>query len=232
MATASVLTREILPNLMPQGLLSFAVIIVFYFKEIILESPSKDINTNQEKKKYKKTKSKSSLSWPIKIFFITFALSLFFSISSEMLLSNSNLIVAIFIIITLFFLGTLFDMIGVACAACPIEDFTAMASRKEKGARESITLIKHADKVSSFCCDIVGDICGILSGSAGAVIVFKLSITGDSLQIIVSALISSLIAAIMVGLKAIGKVFAVNKSSKVVLMCGKFLSNFSGKKNK
>ena len=198
-----------------------------------METPNKESHINSEnKKKNKKGKSKFNLEWPIKIFFITFSLSLFFSVTSELVLSKSNLIIASLIIFILFFLGTIFDMIGVACAACPIEDFTAMASRKEKGAKESIFLIKNADKVSNFCCDIVGDICGILSGSAGAAIVFKLSISGDSLQIIASALISSVIAAIMVCLKAIGKMMAVNKSSKVMLLCGKFLSQFTTKKNK
>lgn len=188
-------------------------------------------NINKEQKNKKKHKSKSNLIWTFKIFIITFALSLFFSITSELILTTSNIIVAILIILLLFVLGTLFDMIGVACAACPIEDFTAMAARKENGAKASLILIKNADKVSSFCCDIVGDICGILSGSAGAAIVLKLSLTGDSKQIIISALISSLIAAFTVGLKSLGKVIAVNKSSKVVLSCGKLISMFS-KKNK
>ena len=188
-------------------------------------------NINKEQKIKKKHKSKSNLIWTFKIFIITFALSLFFSITSELILTTSNIIVAILIILLLFVLGTLFDMIGVACAACPIEDFTAMAARKENGAKASLILIKNADKVSSFCCDIVGDICGILSGSAGAAIVLKLSLTGDSKQIIISALISSLIAAFTVGLKSLGKVIAVNKSSKVVLSCGKLISMFS-KKNK
>ena len=186
----------------------------------------------KDQRNKKKNKTKSNYIWTLKIFLITFALSLFFSITSELVLTTSNLIIAILIILLLFILGTVFDMIGVACAACPIEDFTAMAARKEKGAKESLVLIKNADKVSSFCCDIVGDICGILSGSAGAAIVLKLSISGDSQQIIISALISSLIAAFTVGLKSLGKVVAVNKSSKVVLMCGKVLSIFSNKNKK
>lgn len=193
---------------------------------------NKEPNSKDIKNKKKNKSNNSNIIWTVKIFFITFALSLFFSVSSELILTTSNLVIAILIILLLFIFGTLFDMIGVACAACPIEDFTAMAARKEKGAKESLILIKNADKVSSFCCDIVGDICGILSGSAGAAIVLKLSLTGDSVQIIVSALISSLIAALTVGLKSLGKVIAVNKSSKVVILCGKILSIFSSKKTK
>ena len=122
-------------------------------------------------------------------------------------------------------------MIGVASAACNIEDFKQQYKKLEI-LKIGVFIINHADKVSSFCCDIVGDMCGILSGSAGAAIVLKLSISTNSLQIIISSLISSIIASIMVGLKAFAKVFAVQKSNRVVYICSKLIFNISQRINK
>ena len=45
-----------------------------------------------------------------------------------------------------------------------------MASRKVKGASVAVKLKKSADKTSSFCCDVIGDICGVISGAAGTTI--------------------------------------------------------------
>ena len=177
---------------------------------------------------FKKKNKNKKYQWSIRIFLITFSLSLFFSITSESILKKSNLFVAFLIIFVLFFIGTVFDMIGVASAACNIDSFKKFCLNKNY-LKFGIFLITKADKVSSFCCDIVGDMCGILSGSAGAAIVLKLSINESSLQIIISSLISSIIASIMVGLKSIGKDFAVKKSNKVVYLCSKILYNISNK---
>ncbi len=170
-------------------------------------------------------------SWSFKILFITIALSMLFGVLSEIVLKNGSLIIAIVLILILFVVGVVFDMIGVACTSCSIEPFMSMASKKEKGAKEGIALIRNADKVSSFCCDIVGDMCGILSGAAGAMIVAKLMlVSGSATEIVISALISSCIAGFVVFGKSIGKVFAVKKSSNIILLCGKFISNFNSNK--
>ena len=174
---------------------------------------------------------KSKLLWTIKIFIITFSLSMFFSITSESILKKSNVVIALIIIFVLFFIGTVFDMIGVASASCKLEKYK-LIYKDDVYAKFGEFIISKADKVSSFCCDIVGDMCGILSGSAGAAIVFKLSINLDSLQIIVSSLLSSLIASIMVGLKSIGKDFALYNSNKVVYICSKISYKFLNKFNK
>ena len=65
-------------------------------------------------------------------------------------------------------------MLGVAVAASALEPFVAMASKRVKGSREAISLVKNAEKVSSFASDVVGDICGILSGAVGAALVIKI----------------------------------------------------------
>lgn len=72
-------------------------------------------------------------------------------------------------------LGIVFDMIGVAVTAADPRPFHSMAAHGEKGGREAIRLLNMSNKVSSLCNDVVGDICGIVSGSTAAVIVAERS---------------------------------------------------------
>lgn len=172
---------------------------------------------------------KISLKWPIKIFFITLFLSLIFSIGSELILTTAGIILSISVILILWLLSVVFDMVGVAVAAASLEPFVAMASKKVKGAKQAINLVKNAEKVSSFASDVVGDICGILSGAVGAALVIKIySVTGDIKAVIIAAVVSSLIAALTVFGKAVGKIFAINYPNKIVFGASKLL-RFLGK---
>lgn len=180
----------------------------------------------------KKKKVKIQWAWPIKILFITLCISLVLNISSEAVISNVGLIVNIIILIIFIGISILFDMIGVAVTASNLEPFLAMASRKEKGAKQAIKLVKNAEKISSFCCDIVGDSCGILSGAVGANIVVRIySATGDFMSVLVAGLVSSAIAAVTVFGKAVFKSVAVNYSTSIVLKVGKVINFFNFKKS-
>ncbi len=187
--------------------------------------------------KDKKEKSRKiklfDLKYPLKVLFITLIMSFILNISSEALLSNVGLIVSIIILIVFIGVSILFDMIGVAVTAGNLEPFLSRASKKEKGAKEAIKLIKNAEKISSFCCDIVGDSCGILTGAVGASIVVRIyAETGDFYSVLIAALVSSVIAAITVLGKAFCKSLAVNKSDAIILRVGKILSVFHLKKRK
>ena len=97
---------------------------------------------------------------------------------------------------------------------------------------KSIKLIKNAEKISSFCCDIVGDSCGILSGAVGASLaVFIYSGESGFLAILIPALVSSVVTSLTVFGKAIFKGVAVNNSDQIILRVGKFLSFFKIKKS-
>ena len=189
-----------------------------------------------EKENNKKSK-KSIIKWKwcIKIFFITLVLSFCFSVLSELLLSSTkSLLVTLLSILILFlfiFIAVLSDMVGVAMASADIAPFTAMASKNIRGAKETIKLLKNADKASSFFCDIVGDACGVICGVIGASIVGLISIDGQVWQIIVAAVMSAIIAAITVFGKAVGKAIAIKSANNIVFRVGKFLSIFN-KKNK
>lgn len=183
----------------------------------------------ENKKVVKKTsKEQPYWVWPVKVFFLAFALSMFFSITSEFLLSDSGIIVSIIIILVLIVIAVITDMIGVAVTAASQEPFRAMASRKVRGAKESLLLLKHADRVSSLCADVIGDVCGILSGAAGTSILVKVVINASApVEILVASLISSFIAGLTIFGKAMGKKLSMQKCNSIVFAVGKFLSLFS-----
>lgn len=186
-----------------------------------------ELPKGKNNKKIKKQNSRNT--WPIKVFVLAIALSLCFSILSEFLLGNTGLIVAVIVIVVFVALAIVTDMIGVAVTACTKEPFIAMASKKVRGAKESLTLIKNADKVSSLCADVVGDVCGILSGAAGASIVAKILInsTNPSLSVLVASLIAALIAGVTIFGKALGKRRAIDNCNAIILRVGKLMSLFT-----
>jgi CBS domain containing-hemolysin-like protein len=133
------------------------------------------------------------------------------------MLSNVNLFFAFIILIIIILFGILFDVIGVAVTAAEEVPFHSMASRKVKGSKTAIKLIRNADKVSNFCNDVIGDVCGVISGGTGAVIIGKIiAATNIQNKVILTLAISAIIASITVGGKALGKNFAISESSNIV----------------
>lgn len=165
-------------------------------------------------------KSKQNIKWILLITSLTFVISMIFSYLSETILKKSNIIIELLVLLTVILIGIIFDMIGVAVTTCAEYPFHAMASRKIKGAKTAIKLIKNKDKVSSFCNDVIGDICGIVSGTAGVII--ATSIAKDS--IICSLLVTATISSLTIGGKALGKKVAVNKSESITKIVSKILS--------
>lgn len=165
-------------------------------------------------------------NWIFKITIIAFLMSLMFSVLSETLIPNINIILGIFILITFIFIGIIFDIIGVAVTAASIKPFNSMNSRKIKGADIAVLFKKNADKVSSFCNDVVGDICGIISGSTGLIISLALSNKLNVNNFYVTLFITALIASITIGGKALGKTYAINKSNEILYRFSKFISYF------
>ncbi len=182
------------------------------------------------KKDKKQKKSKKLWLWPVEILLLAIVLSLSFSILSEMVLTKANLIIAIIIILVFISISIFFDMLGLAVATASLESFTSMASRKVKGSKQALSLIKNADRVSSICADVIGDVCGILAGAAGASILAKIAITsGSFLEILVPSLISSIIAGLTIFGKAACKRFAMSHCDGITLRLAKFLNIFTRK---
>lgn len=163
---------------------------------------------------------------------MTFVISITMSLVTNSLTEKLNIVFAGVILLSIILIGILFDVVGIAVTAADETPFHALASKKKKGARAAIRLIRNAEKVSSFCNDVVGDIAGIISGSTSAVIViYVVNALETNSDIIPGAIITAIVAALTVGGKAVGKSFAINESYHIVRLAANILSLFGfGKK--
>ncbi|MDD4036292.1 MAG: hypothetical protein PHS45_03095 [Bacilli bacterium] len=182
-----------------------------------------------KKKKKKKVKRNN---WIYKVFTITFILSMLFGALSNAVTNNLNIFIAVFILILIILTGILFDIIGMAVASTKMGPFTAKAARKHKGAKEAIKLIKDSDRVTNVCNDVVGDVCGIISGAMGAVISIRLSNIFNFDVMLISLIIGSIIASFTVLGKAMGKTIAMDNNINIVYQVGTIIHIIKGKKNK
>ncbi len=185
----------------------------------------KEIKRQLEDKK--KARMKANLKWSFSLMFMAAIISIALSFVSEIAMQNVNIIIGTIVILVFIGIGILFDMIGVAVTSADEAPFHAMSSKKVKGAKMAVTLKKNANKVSSFCCDVIGDICGIISGAAGVAVAVSLaSITG--LPALASSLIvTGLIAALTIGGKSFEKSAAINNGNKILYEFAKVLSLFN-----
>ena len=171
-----------------------------------------------------KREKRKNIQWVVTIFLTTILISGVISLVSDEVMANSSVVAAFCILLAIIFLGILFDIIGMAVATADEKPFHSMAARKVPGAHEAIRLLRNAERVSSICNDVVGDICGVVSGSASATIAAQILSNFDfSWPQMVSLVMSSLVAGLTVGGKAIGKTFAVNSCTQIVHSAGKII---------
>jgi Mg2+/Co2+ transporter CorB len=161
--------------------------------------------------------------WILRIFLVSAALSAALSLASGVALEGAGYALAVSVLVAFVLLGILFDVIGVAVTAADARPFHSMASHRERGAKEALYLLRNAEKVSSFCNDVVGDICGIVSGSTAAVIVSRLQADFGTRTILISIAVTALISGVTIGGKAIGKRLALGRSKEVVFRVGRIL---------
>lgn len=164
-------------------------------------------------------------NWVIKAFLLTFFICILISGLSNTIASNANIWILVFITIIIILVGIIFDIIGTAVLTADEATFHAKASNKIRGSKESIHLIKNASNIANFCNDIIGDICGIVSGSMGAMIAITLANRFSFNPTIAALIVSSIISSIMVGGKAIGKNIAVKKSDSIIFRVGKIINH-------
>ncbi|MGV8907272.1 MAG: hypothetical protein ACOH15_11820 [Acetobacterium sp.] len=165
----------------------------------------------------KDLREKRHRQWVITITIATFFLTLLISYISDVILSNTPIFVAFIILLIIVSLGILSDIIGIAVTAVNIQPFCAMSSKKIKGAKISVSLVKNATRVSNFCSDVVGDICGIVSGVTSITIVIQLGEHYPIVNVAIMTLIlSSVVACLTVGGKALGKDIAMNHGISII----------------
>ncbi|MGM9881515.1 MAG: hypothetical protein ACI31S_01575 [Bacilli bacterium] len=174
--------------------------------------------------------NKKKNNWVIKVTILAFFISFLFSFISEIAMPKVGIIVGTLILFLFIFIGIVFDMIGVAVTSTNEEPLHAMSSKKIKGAKKAVSFKKNANIVSSFCNDVIGDICGIISGSAGVTIAVNISKILNINSFYTTMIITALIAALTIGGKAFCKTIALKNNHKIVYLTAKALSIFEKKK--
>lgn len=187
---------------------------------------NKDELKSIKKELNKKKKELVDKKWIFKIVTMTFLISLTFSLLSETTIPKVNIVFGILILILFIGIGILFDIIGVAITSSDEAPFHSMNSRKVKGADIAVLLKQNADKMSSFCNDVVGDICGIVSGTAASIIAISIASTFSIDSFVTVLLVTAVVASLTIGGKAIGKSFAINKSNYILYEVAKLISKF------
>ena len=179
----------------------------------------------------KKEKEKKGRRWVVTVILITFVVSSVLQMIQAGLMSKVNLAMAFVILIVFVLIGIIFDVVGVAVTSANEIPFHSLSSQKIRGAKQAVQLIRSADRVGSFCNDVIGDIVGIISGSATTVIVAMIMSSGvDFQQFALTTVMTALVAALTIGGKAAGKRIAIEKSNDIVFFVGKILSFLSFKK--
>jgi len=189
----------------------------------------------RSKQKKKTTQKKNNHRWAVTVFFIAVLLSSTISFLSSTVMEDAELVEAFIVLLFIVFLGILFDIIGVAVMSASEKPFHSMAARKVPGAAEALKLLRNAEKVSNFCNDVIGDICGVVSGSASAVIAVK-ALTQVKSDMLSQLIMSALVAGVTISGKAFGKTIATSQSTNIVHIVSKIIyyikSPFCRKKRK
>lgn len=157
---------------------------------------------------------------------MTFVLAVLFSVASNTLLNGLNWALGMLVVLFLVMIGIFFDIIGIAATAADEKPYHAMASERVRGARQAIYIVRNADRVSNFCNDVIGDISGIISGTAVTFVVLQLlstlQVSDSLLTTTVNVVFAGLVSALTVGGKALGKTVAITQATSIILIIGKF----------
>ena len=190
------------------------------------EKSELDNLVEQTRKKEKVKKETVDVQWIIIILVISFVISFLLSWVANITIPNLSLLLGI--LVTLFFIivNICFDIIGVAVTTADEAVFHSMNSRKVKGASLAVRFKKKTYNVSSFCSDVIGDICGIISGAAGTTIAFILVNDYHTNPLLTTLIVTAVISSLTIGGKAVGKSLAVNKGEIILYGFTKILSTF------
>lgn len=176
-----------------------------------------------EKPKKEPRKKEKDIKWMVTIIALSFALTFFIGLLTERVSDALPLFVAFVMLILIITLGIVFDIFGVAVNVANVKQFHAMAANRVAEARYAVFLCRHSEKVSSICNDVIGDICGIISGAIGSGIILRSSALFHRLDFILfSAIFTAFISSLTIGGKAYGKRIATQSSENITLKMGKF----------
>lgn len=184
------------------------------------DAKSKDVRSKEQEAAARQRR------WALLITGISFVLSFSITFVSEVFMRSMGLGIALLALFVLISLGIAADIVGTAITAAEEKPFVAMAAKRIAGAKQSIWLIRRADRISNILNDVVGDITSIVSGAAGSAIVYYLMEFGIS-NTLGTMLMSATTAALIIGGKALGKHFALSRSHDVIAFVGRAIAAFS-----
>ncbi|MEI6602180.1 MAG: Mg2+ and Co2+ transporter CorB [Clostridia bacterium] len=175
----------------------------------------------------------NNMKWVVSIVLLSFFLSIIMTLISDGIMeATNNVIVASVVVFFIVSINIFFDILGTAVTAAQEEPLNAMASRKIMGSKLAVKMLKNADKVSNVMNDVIGDICGIVSGAGAAYIIVFFENKGNVfLSVVAGFCVTGIIASLTVGGKAVGKTIAIRYCNDIVFATAKFLSIFVREKN-
>lgn len=157
----------------------------------------------------------------------TFIMSVALSFLLDHLLKDVNIFVGVIMLLSVILIGIIFDIIGVSVTSADQKLFHSMAANRIQEGKVAIDLIKNADKVSSFCNDVIGDMAGIISGALGASLLSKIYDKFNDINIaLIGTLITASVAGFTVGGKSLGKSVAINKYREIIFFISKIILIF------
>ncbi len=160
--------------------------------------------------------------WTVLVTVLAFFLSVLFSLITAGA-DEMGTVLAFIVLMFIVLLSIVFDMLGMAVSTASEAPFHAMATRRIKGAKESIKIIRNAQQLSSLCNDVIGDIAGIISGAMTGAIVVGLSVMLHMNQSLLGLLLTGVVGALMIGGKAAGKGIALLHNNTIVFILGKIV---------
>ena len=187
----------------------------------------KDEYSKEPIKKDRTKKEKQDKGWIVTVTIVSFIISFLMALISEMVIPNAIIAVSIFLVLVFIFIGIIFDIIGLAANTADPKIFHSMATKKVRGSKKAIELIKNKDKVSSLLNDVIGDICGVVSGSCGLAISITLANMMNTSKIWTTIIVTSIISSLTIGGKAFGKTIAINNANEIIFEFSKILNIFS-----
>ena len=90
----------------------------------------------------------------------------------------------------------------------------------------TIFVIRHAPQLANLCCDVIGDIAGIISGATTTLIVSELVAKFNLSGILPSLILTGIVSSLTIGGKAMSKGISMNNGNSIVFTVGKIMSVF------
>lgn len=192
-----------------------------------LKNKYKEKSINKIERNKKRQTVSTDYKWTLFITIFTFTMSIALTYLLDHLLQDVNIFTGVIMLLSVILIGIVFDIIGVSVTSAEQKLFHSMAANRIQEGKVAIDLIKNADKVSSFCNDVIGDMAGIISGALGTSLLSKIYDKFNDINIVLlGTLITASVAGFTVGGKSLGKSVAINKYREIIFFISKIILKF------